>query len=271
MKKVDDWFGLFIATHMMRFPREDWPEEMSEEASNFFGAWRHQFIIKGLTEDVATKASLDLAGDPPRWLADHLPAILKAGAEVRRQAEPQTSAESPLEDARMASRDCPDCLGNGSAVRYVHPEILGKLKTSAGNPVPIGGSVSIPCSCPLGRHVARGLAPEGRQPVPTVDRYPSLRRWEAPWGSPSSDGLDNQFRYRPSEWDAALECPRLTPIHDLATLKAITTSVKDHSVALERRSQLAAMDRAPASEVAPEAKPGRPLTIPEDNAVEGWF
>lgn len=268
--KVDDWFGLFIMAHMARFPREDWPAEMSQDASEFFGAWRHQFVIKGLTEDVATRASLDLAGDPPRWKADHLPAILKAAAEVRRQLEPQSSAESPLEDARMASRDCPDCLGNGSAVRYVHPEILGKLKTAAGNPVPIGGSVSIPCSCPLGRHVARGLAPEGRQPVPTVDRFPSLRRWEAPWGSPSSDGLDNQFRYRPSEWDRNRGCPIPTEVYDLATLKAIALDGKASRSPDKRRSQLASIDRAARPEVAPEAKPApKSITIPEDDI--GWF
>lgn len=268
--KVDDWFGLFIMSHMARFPREDWPAEMSQDASEFFGAWRHQFILKGLTEDVATRASLDLAGEPPRWKADHLPAILKAAAEVRRQLEPQTSAESPLEDARIASRDCPDCLGNGSAVRYVHPEILGKLVTVGGNEVPIGGSVAIPCSCPLGRHVARGLAPEGRPSPPTIDRYPTLRRWAAPWGSPSSDGLDNQFRHRPSDWDAVRGCPLPSEIYDLASLKALTFAGKASGLTVARRSQLAAMDRASAREVAPQAKPATStLTIPEDDL--GWF
>lgn len=268
MAMVRDWFLDFARSLVERSGRTDFPEA----GSGYWDDFEAEFVRLGVHWTEADSACSRVCNLPGLFIPDYRPMIVAEVKKVQREMSAGPNLDIALEDARLASRDCPDCLGNGSAVRYVHPEIFGKLKTAAGNPVPVGGSVSIPCSCPLGRHVARGLAPEGRPPGPTVDKYPTLRRWAAPWGSPSEDGLDNQFRYRPSDWDEVRGCPIPTEVYDLATLKALTMAGKLPGIAATRRSQLAAIDRASRPEVSPQAKPEpRPISIPEDRAVDGWY
>lgn len=275
MSRVRDWFDEFAMTLIARSNRPNWPSFDSEVGQAFWDDFERSLIRIGATFALADEASSIVCDMPDLFPADIRPKVIDEVKKLRAKADMEAKGSDPnssVEAARTASRDCPDCLGNGSAVRYVHAEILGKLRTAAGNPVPVGGSVSIPCSCPLGLHVARGLAPECRPAPPTIDKYPSLRRWAAPWGSPSPDGMDNQFRYRPSEWDADRGCPVLGDVRDLATLKSAIASRKASGVPDARRSQLASMDRASRPEVTPQAKPEpRSISIPEDHALDGWF
>lgn len=201
MARVEEWIGEFIEFHTARCPRQDWPPGDAESDRVFWDAWRYQFVIKGVTFDLVDEASRRLAGQPPQWLGDHLPSLLKSVAEIVKDRAERTGGEKedPLKEASKESRDCLDCSGTGWATRFVHENLHGRFRTATDNPVPVGGSFAIPCGCPYGRQVA---AAAGRRL--TVADYPSLRLDFVEW----SDVADNAYRYRPEPLAVELAPPR---------------------------------------------------------------
>lgn len=231
MARVEEWLPEFMRRHTARCHRHDWPtdedpDRPSENTRDFYDAWRHAFVTHGVEDRFADLASLEMAASPPAFLSEHLPMVLKLAAEYRRRHESGlgVNAEAAsVEAATSLSRDCPDCGGTGGALRYVHQDILGKVKTFGGHPAPLGYSVAYPCSCPLGKFVARGLRQPGQAADPlTIDQYPSLRLRPVRW----SDRPDCKYRYRPSEWDDDAEMPAhagevVTREEALGNLKAL--------------------------------------------------
>jgi hypothetical protein len=226
MDRVEDWIGEFYVKHTDRCPREDWPQADTEAESSFIDAWRHAFVTRGVEHPLADAASLDMAGEPPRFLDQHLPTLVKLAMDLRRLRDAGLGLEvqaGTVESASVASRDCPDCGGSGGAVRYVHEDILGRIRTLGGNLAPLGSAVAYPCSCPLGRLVARGLRQGGQAAEPpTIDQYPRLRLRPVRW----SDSPDCQYRHHPRHWDEEAGMPVASGVFAdreevIASLKAI--------------------------------------------------
>lgn len=293
MDRVEGWIGDFFVKHTVRCPREDWPAPATEDESTTLDAWKHAFVTRGVERRFADVASLDMAAAPPRFLSEHLPELVRLALELRRaeDAVPGADPLTSLEAATIASRGCPDCGGSGGAVRYVHPGIHGKVRTFGGHVAPVGMAVTYPCSCPLGRFVARGLRQEGQASDPlTVDQYPSLRMGRVSW----SDAPDNRHRHRPESWDHEWDMPGgAGEVLDVAGLEALVASLAaskdapgrfvpspprgratDDARAVPARSDLASAipdpvigrERAPALASRPDS-----IGIPEDQAALGWY
>lgn len=200
MAMVCDWFGDFMAALVQRTGRTDFPQIGTEYWDDF---------EKGLVRIGATwphaDAAISMLCECRKVYLDNVRPLIVASIR-KLQAEEQAgmssgAAPGSVEAARLASRDCPDCLGSGGAPRFVHAEIHGKVKTFGGRVAPVGARVIYPCSCPMGRVMALGLRQPGQQGIPlTVDAYPSLRRLPVEWAR-CPDGLDSQYRYSPDEWN----------------------------------------------------------------------
>jgi hypothetical protein len=142
--KVEDWFGRWFERHAERHPRADWPRP--SEAREFWRGWIGNFARHGMTEDVADEASRRLMADPPKFLGEHVPALLnEAKAIWREQAERGAGRDPNSREAALdASRGCPECGGCGQTSRRFAAESLS------------GGVVSLglTCVCPYGRWLA---------------------------------------------------------------------------------------------------------------------
>lgn len=279
MAMVLDWFADFARMLVERSGRVDFPEPGSEFWQDFY----RSLTRIGATEAQADEASSIVCDLPNLFPNQYRPMVVEAVQKLQARDLSASKGVEPgsLDEARIASRECPDCQGSGFAPRYVHPEIHGKVKTFGGGIAPVGMRVLYPCSCPLGHRTAASLIQPGQQRTPlTVDQYPSLRRHPAPWGSFHDDGLDNQFRYRPDQWDAENGRPLQSEgeTADLATLKAITTlkrapsGVSAASREDRRENLLSSLPQPHTEPPGPSIDvPAQPelLTIPEDDL--GWF
>lgn len=205
MARVSDWFDEWAVTLRDRSGRQDWPDATSESGLAFWDDFERALVRIGATFDLADEAS-SAACDVPNLYPNQFRSFV---VEAIRKLQSRSQAESrggdlrDPEAARIASRDCWDCGGSGFAPRYVHPEILGKVRTVGGHEAPVGMRVGYPCSCPLGKLAASGLRQDGQARDPlTVDDYPSLRLRPVPWPSDHPAGLDCRFRHHPDRWDA---------------------------------------------------------------------
>lgn len=298
MAKVSDWIREFAAALIERSGRVDFPPW----GSGYWEDFQTSLARIGATWDQADEASSVVCDVPGLFLDNYRPMVIEAVRKIQARAVLADKGVMPgsLDEARVQSRDCPDCGGTGGAVRYVHREILGKVRSFDGNAVPVGGSACYPCSCPLGRLVARGLRREGQDRDPlTVDQYPSLRMGPARWSD-----RDNRYRYRPSHWDGESGMPHgagevATPEQELSSLKRLVASLAASGASKGRivpghpgsprqgdasglpgpsgdRTDLAtaAGDPVVARELAPAAptRPMRPedIRVPEDD-LSAWF
>ena len=208
---VSDWFGEFAAAHVRRFPRQDWPD--GEAGREFYAGWAERFVRAGITADVADEASRSLVATPPRFLGEHLPALLKAAAAVfvARQAAEGGVIPGDVASAKAASRGCDDCGGEGLAVRYRHASARGPRD-----------AVTLYCTCAAGRAIEsnhRQKSPEVHRRMPDLARLPGLQLRRVPW----SDRPDNPHRYPPECWDAYSNRP--VPVPDLPPLRRLAAAV----------------------------------------------
>lgn len=198
--KVSEWFSGFVDRHVKRHPRADWPSPA--DAPEFFAGWQGNFVLHGVTEDVADEASTQLMADPPRFLGEHVPALLNEARKLfRERAESgQGQATDSREAAILASRDCPDCGGHGLTTRFRHKS------ASDGK----GPSIKLYCLCPSGRWLENNHArhaPDVRRRMYDLAEHPWLQLRPVPWSS----APDNAFRYPPDEWDGYADRPIGTP------------------------------------------------------------
>lgn len=206
MPTVSSWFEEFAMTLKARSGRSDWPDMATEGGLKFWDDFETSLRRMGATWEQADEASSAACDMPEMWPDKFRPFVVGyiQKLQARQLAEGKGIEAGSLDEAKALSRDCPDCEGTGGAIRYVHEEILGKVRTFGGNVAPVGTGVTYPCSCPLGKWVARGLRQEGQtSPVLTVDQYPSLRMRAVIW----SDRLDNPYRHHPDRWDADAGMP----------------------------------------------------------------
>jgi hypothetical protein len=289
MATVREWFDGFATALIERSGRLDLPEGGSEYWDDF----ERGLVRIGATREQADEASSIVCDLPNLFPNQYRPMIVEAIRKIqaRLQAESHGAAPGSPEEARLASRGCPDCGGSGGAIRYVHADILRKVRTIGGHVAPVGAGVCYPCSCPLGRSFARGLRAEGQARDPlTVDQYPSLRLGPVAW----SDSPDNRYRHRPSAWDAATGRPHHAgEVVSLDALKDSLAASKRHrgrfvpppprEAHQEDASGLpghadwaATIDDPEFRRVLGRGEPARPaqpaeISIPEDQAASGWF
>lgn len=148
MAKVDDWFFLFMQKHMARHPREDWPDHTTTAGEQFWVGWRSLFVKHGITEAIADEASTILMADPPKFVADHPPAMVKLCQRLFREAQAAGGGDlTAREGALVASRDCWDCQGQGLTIRYRHKSGEPGRRT-----------ITLYCLCPYGRFLERSHA-----------------------------------------------------------------------------------------------------------------
>jgi hypothetical protein len=162
--RVDLWFFDWLGRHCERHPRSDWPS--TEDGRLFYGGWLGVFVRHGITEDVADEVSVRLMDDPPKFVAEHIPALVKAAREVFREraAQGKGPATDSREAALAASRECEDCSGQGLTVRY--------RQRSADPTGFVRPEVVCYCRCAMGRWIERShreKSPELRKRIINLD------------------------------------------------------------------------------------------------------
>lgn len=265
---IDDWFGGFIANHMIRNPRSDWPVAGSEEARILFGPYKKAFEDADVESGLAKQASYDLARTPPRGKSEHLPALLKRISELK-QADHDATYRPDLD-----SRDCRECLGSGWAIRYVHADLAARARTPDGRPrYPVGARLAIPCDCATGQSMQVSLAVLGKPLPARLSDYASFR-----------DDWRGKYRHRPGNWDEDRGEPVEGPesIRTPAELNAYCADLSAEKRVPRREAARLDLDgaipdpvienaRAPAITLEEWGAVPEDLAIPEDDAVSGWF
>jgi hypothetical protein len=120
---VRDWLGGFLERHRARFSPHDWPAPAAEEESReFMLGWLSMLSRNGVTEQEADVASCRLMETPPNFRREHAPMVLEAVKQLRaeRHQGNDASASSTRDVAKLASRECPHCGGEGLATAF-HP------------------------------------------------------------------------------------------------------------------------------------------------------
>lgn len=123
-RPVESWFYAWLERHMQRCRSQGWPTLVdgapADRDSHFYLSWIKAFRERGLTEDVADEASALLALGPYSWpgakhlneLLAHVQAAWDRVHARRRGVDPGTR-----EEAKLMSRGCPECNGDGFAAR----------------------------------------------------------------------------------------------------------------------------------------------------------
>jgi hypothetical protein len=152
MARTSEWWPAFLAAHLRRHPRHDWP--LGEAGAEFYDSWRKLFISRGVNDlDVAHEASERLVAEAPAHLGQHPAALCQLASAVYRE---RSKAGTPgldltTRDGVMAdSRDCRICQGVGLVVRYRRRSLeMGKCP-----------SITLYCTCSYGRWIKRTHAQE---------------------------------------------------------------------------------------------------------------
>lgn len=179
--RASDWFAGWLRRHLQRHPRNDWPDPASEGGQLFFGGWRTTLQRHGVREAEADLASELLQAEavyPERHLERLLELVKGVWAEERKELSPAWSRD-PRVSALEASRDCPDCYGQGMAYRYRrNPPVdeLGRLRLS----------ILCYCRCSYGRWLRDTHRNQCRNEFARIydlDAYPFL--WGEEYSYPS--------------------------------------------------------------------------------------
>jgi hypothetical protein len=171
---IADWFDGWLHDALAVFSDGRLPAETSEEGLRFFGSWRSNFVLHGLTDrDVADAVADRVAALPRRGSAEYLPLLLDAARAIYRERAESGAGRDPStrEAAELASKDCYDCGGGGLAVRW--------RQKSAGHPA--GPAITLYCTCPMGRWIERAhreRSPEVRRRMCDLADHPWLRGHE---------------------------------------------------------------------------------------------
>jgi hypothetical protein len=138
-------FRIWLQTHLALFDRPDWPRPKLDDGepnpafSACFGIWRQTLEEDDptLTVDELMAASKMLVRTPPLFRDAHPKALMEqvkelrkkhrlaraAAAAVKLEAAPNVFDPSLDRDTcESKSRDCPECDGQGYAVRFFLPE-----------------------------------------------------------------------------------------------------------------------------------------------------
>ena len=189
--RVEDWFPQFMVEHQARLPRTDWPELGTEDGDVYWTTFETNLRRSGADRDLATEASIILAGDPPKYLGDQSKAILAVVSKLREQQSNhgQVGDFSTRAEAYKASIGCHDCSATGLATRFRHaPLKIGQ-----------GPTVQLLCVCPMGRWTkSRYEGDKGPCPWSDLKDFPELWRRQVSY----QDQPDNPHCHHPDSWNA---------------------------------------------------------------------
>lgn len=161
MQTVAEWFPDWIAEHLDRHPWSGLPGPMDDGAETLYGAWQEAFAREGIAEPDATEASKRLVAVDV-FPGQHFVKLLEL-ARALSAGRGLKVAESPEDTARRKSRGCPECDGQGVAVRFRH------------HSRPLGAPVYLHCVCLLGRHLKAEGRSFGGSPCLDLAAYPRLQ------------------------------------------------------------------------------------------------
>jgi hypothetical protein len=208
---------------MARMPRADWPVADSESGMEFWRTLGKNLIARGVTQEEADLASQAMAGDPPDYLSD-VPKRLMAEVELvwqRKRADELGRSGDPIQDrkgAESASRNCPDCGGNGFATRYSWEPSTN----SEDKPRPADHGYSFFCTCAMGRFLCRNADQDTHRKVGDLAEHADLQVGRVDW----SETPDHFRRYRKADWDLDSGRPKWCAYHSEGTpLSAITAFI----------------------------------------------
>jgi hypothetical protein len=185
VSKVSDWFDDWATKHRARSGRTDWPTISTEAGRAYWDNVESALVRHGATLEVADEASAAVCEVPDVYPDKFLPFLVAAIKKLHSRM--QSEAKGPgglntMDEAKAASKGCPDCEGNGIAMRYVHADYLGRFVT------PVG----IVCgTCPLGSLIWKlnSEAPrENRHKMAFGGRFLDLLR-------------ERKYRYQPDNWN----------------------------------------------------------------------
>lgn len=216
MARVSDWFNEWAGTLIVRSGRLDWPDRASEDGAEFWRDVERSLVRCGATFAHADEASSMACDQVELWPNQFRGAIVELVKGLQKAEQDGLRAEQggvkpdSMDEAKRLSRDCVDCGGGGITYRFVHPEHEGKLRTAGGGAMPVGASIPLHCGCPMGVLLARkdrDSPKDERVGMLDISRFPGFHLASVPW----SDGWDNQYRYRPSRWNAVDRRPDDAP------------------------------------------------------------
>lgn len=104
MERDEGWIGDFYARHTERHPREDWYVPGSDAEGVFLDGWEHAFSERSLGPRELELASLDMVADPPRFLADHAPALIRLALARRLRNADRVAPPAPPEEEDTPER-----------------------------------------------------------------------------------------------------------------------------------------------------------------------
>jgi hypothetical protein len=165
--KVSEWFPGFLAGHIQRHRRGDWPP--FDAGAEFYRGWMRLFVDHGVTAEAARDASERLMADElkgldahPRRTTDLARQILRETAVVGHAGPPDDRAE-----AERLSAGCGLCDGSGQAIRSRADGWPFEITTPAGRPVQ-APTLVFACVCPMGRFLLRPGRDGARSPFPDL-------------------------------------------------------------------------------------------------------
>lgn len=135
------WIDAFLESLVDVLDPPAWPSREGEHYAQFAAAWADAFRRNRIGRDEAEKAMRGLVASPPRLRRDYLPAILRAVEAQRPRREP---VADDRDAAKLASRDCPRCDGEGITGVF-HPDPCYAARRPE--------RVPAYCVCPLGRWI----------------------------------------------------------------------------------------------------------------------
>ena len=189
------WIGKFLSRYIATIGPHDWPDD-PDDMRYFAEGWVGAFRMARITEAEADAARVRLAGYPPAFKREHLPAVVEVVLKMRERDATQRLVEqigTPPEQAsaEAVSCSCPECGGNGLARRK---GVWVDRSWSA--------TASLYCRCPMGRYrMERDEFGSDSLPFDDLQALPALwnpdlshSSWSArPAAPPSVEG--RQWRY----------------------------------------------------------------------------
>jgi len=171
--RVAEWFEEFYKTHVRRTGRNDFPQFSLTDP--YVESWRHAFVLHGVKQEDAEEASKLVAANPPPTLALQLQSVIEEVKTIQRarlESETQEISASRAH-AADASWDCPECDGDGFAIRdYVIPDRYGSRRFRG----------SLFCRCAMGRYIEsvyRNEHPDDWAKRDDLQAHPDL--WNFEW------------------------------------------------------------------------------------------
>lgn len=253
-------FEAWLDIHRRLHKRGKWKDPDADE----YRIWRRAFARWGLDFDTAVEISEHLYAEEGEIYPEKtLPAMRRIHKEFLANAA--KNGGTSVNGVPLDEPYCHDCGGSGQAVRFPH-DPNHKAYGQAG--------LTLACECGAGR---RWKAANPNLGITDLRDQPRLRRKPVPW-TDLEDGLDNQFRYRPSQWDEKLGRPKPVEVgawrRDVGVKKDGITTLGGGTVNAREMRRKSLSVPLPKSSLLPLPSPGEtnpvPGELPSPAAVRLW-